>query len=133
MNLLLDTHVFLWLQTDPQRLGRQLRMVEDSGTGLLVSAASSWEIAVKYGLGRLELPEPPDRYVPSRLRAVGAEPLAVEHAHALAVSALPQLHRDPFDRLLIAQARHLGVPIMTADQQIAQYPVNVIRVGAGVQ
>ena len=126
MNLLLDTHVFLWLQTAPERLGSRLSLVEDARTGLLVSAASSWEIAIKYGLGRLPLPEPPERYVPSRLRAVGAEPLPIEHAHALAVSSLPPLHRDPFDRLLVAQARHLGIPIMTADPQIAQYPVEVI-------
>jgi PIN domain nuclease of toxin-antitoxin system len=126
VKLLLDTHVFLWLQTAPERLGPQLRLVQDAATGLLVSAASSWEIAIKYRLGRLPLPEPPEHYVPSRLRAVGAEPLAIEHAHALAVSSLPPLHRDPFDRLLIAQARHLGIPIMTADQQITRYPVEVI-------
>jgi PIN domain nuclease of toxin-antitoxin system len=126
VNLLLDTHVFLWLQTAPERLGPQLRLVQGAATGLLVSAASSWEIAIKYRLGRLPLPEPPEHDVPSRLRAVGAEPLAIEHAPALALSLLPPPHRDPFDRLLIAQARHLGIPIMTADQQITQYPVAVI-------
>jgi PIN domain nuclease of toxin-antitoxin system len=126
VNLLPHTHVFLWLQTAPERLGPQLRLVQDTATGLLVSAASSWEIAIKYRLGRLPLPEPPEHYVPSRSRAVGAEPLAIGHAHALAVSTLPPLHRDPFDRLLIAQARHPGIPIMTADQQVTQYPVEVI-------
>lgn len=123
MKLLLDTHIFLWLQTDPERLGDQLRVVEDERTELLLSAVSSWEIAIKYGLGRLPLPEPPERYVPSRMRAIAAEALAVEHPHALAVATLPNLHRDPFDRLLIAQASLLGLTILTADRAVAQYPV----------
>jgi PIN domain nuclease of toxin-antitoxin system len=123
VKLLLDTHIFLWLQTDPERLGDQLRVVEDERTELLLSAVSSWEIAIKYGLGRLPLPEPPERYVPSRMRAIAAEALAVEHPHALAVATLPNLHRDPFDRLLIAQASLLGLTILTADRAVAQYPV----------
>ncbi|HEV3128342.1 MAG TPA: type II toxin-antitoxin system VapC family toxin [Solirubrobacteraceae bacterium] len=128
MKLLLDTHIFLWLQTDPERLGDQLRVVEDDRTELLLSAVSSWEIAIKYGLGRLPLPEPPERYVPSRMRAIAAEALAVEHPHALAVATLPNLHRDPFDRLLIAQANLLGLTILTADRAVAQYPVPTMAV-----
>lgn len=128
MKLLLDTHIFLWLQTDPERLGDQLRVVEDERTELLLSAVSSWEIAIKYGLGRLPLPEPPERYVPSRMRAIAAEALAVEHPHALAVATLPNLHRDPFDRLLIAQANLLGLTILTADRAVAQYPVPTVAV-----
>jgi PIN domain nuclease of toxin-antitoxin system len=122
VRLLLDTHVFLWLQTEPERLGDHLALVEDRGTTLLLSAASSWEIAIKYGLGRLSLPEPPERYVPTRMRAIGAEALPIEHAHALAVAALPALHRDPFDRLLVAQAGAAGATILTADPAVAQYP-----------
>jgi PIN domain nuclease of toxin-antitoxin system len=128
VKLLLDTHIFLWLQTDPERLGDQLRVVEDERTELLLSAVSSWEIAIKYGLGRLPLPEPPERYVPSRMRAIAAEALAVEHPHALAVATLPNLHRDPFDRLLIAQANLLGLTILTADRAVAQYPVPTMAV-----
>jgi PIN domain nuclease of toxin-antitoxin system len=123
VRILLDTHVFLWLHTDPERLGEHLRMVEDPRNQMLVSAVSSWEIAIKHGLGRLQLPEPPQRYVPERLRIMGAEALAIEHTHALAVSSLPPLHRDPFDRLLVAQAGLLDVPIMTADPLIEQYEV----------
>jgi PIN domain nuclease of toxin-antitoxin system len=108
VRLLLDTHIFLWLQTEPERLGGQLPLVEDANNELLVSAASSWEIVIKHGLGRLPLPEAPERYVPRRLRAIGAEALPIEHVHALAVSALPPLHRDPFDRMLVAQAQVLG-------------------------
>ena len=128
MNVLLDTHIFLWLQTEPERLGDRRALVEDSRTGLLFSAASSWEIAMEHALGRLPLPEPPERYVPARMRAIAAQPVAVEHSHALAVAALPKLHRDPFDRLLVAQAEALGVPILTADDAVAQYPVETLLI-----
>lgn len=128
MRVLLDTHVFLWLLTEPERLGEHLRVVEDRRNALLVSAVSSWEIAIKHALGRLPLPEPPERYVPERLRAIGAEALAIEHTHALAVAALPPLHGDPFDRLLVAQAGLLAVPIVTADPAVAQYPVETLLV-----
>jgi PIN domain nuclease of toxin-antitoxin system len=128
VRLLLDTHVFLWLQTEPERLDDHLTLVEDRGTTLLLSAASSWEIAIKFGLGRLPLPEPPERYVPTRMRAIGAEALPIEHAHALAVASLPALHRDPFDRLLVAQAEAAGATILTADPAVAQYPAETLLV-----
>jgi PIN domain nuclease of toxin-antitoxin system len=126
VRLILDTHVFLWLHTEPQRLGKHLALVEDANTELLLSAASSWEIAIKHALGRLSLPEPPERYVPERMRAIGALALPIEHSHALAVWSLPQLHRDPFDRLLVAQAQALDVPILTADPAVARYPVRAL-------
>ncbi len=128
MQLLLDTHVFLWLLAEPERLGEHLSSLDDPANDLLLSAASSWEIAIKARLGRIVLPDDPRRYVPDRMRAIGAEPLAVEHAHALAVTELPMLHRDPFDRMLVAQARHLGLGIVTADADIARYDVRTILV-----
>jgi PIN domain nuclease of toxin-antitoxin system len=128
VRILLDTHVFLWLQTEPGRLGEQLRVLEDRRNELIVSAVSSWEIAIKYQLGRLVLPEPPERYVPERLRIMGANGLAIEHTHALAVAALAPLHRDPFDRLLVAQAGLLDLTVMTADRMIIQYPVETLLV-----
>lgn len=128
MKLLLDTHVFLWLQTEPERLGSQLHLVEDRRNELFVSAASAWEVAIKYQLGKLPLPEPADRYVPHRVRAIGAHPIAVEHPHALAVAALPALHRDPFDRLLVAQAMLLELTLLTADPAVAAYPAPTILV-----
>ncbi|MBO0893472.1 MAG: type II toxin-antitoxin system VapC family toxin, partial [Acidimicrobiales bacterium] len=85
----------------------------------------SWEIAIKAQIGRLDLPDDPRRYVPDRMRAIGADPLPVEHNHALAVRDLPPLHRDPFDRLLVAQARDMRLRIVTADAQIARYDVTV--------
>jgi PIN domain nuclease of toxin-antitoxin system len=128
VKLLLDTHIFLWLQTDPERLGEDLPLVEDARTELLFSAVSSWEIAIKYQLGKLPLPEAPERYVPDRMRAIGAQALAIEHPHALAVATLPSLHRDPFDRLLVAQATLLGLTIVTADPAVAQYPLPTMLV-----
>jgi PIN domain nuclease of toxin-antitoxin system len=127
VRVLLDTQVWLWMQADPDRLSEAARrIVEPAENELLLSAASSWEIAIKFGLGRLPLPEPPDRYVPDRIRRSGVTPLVVEHAHALSVASLPDHHRDPFDRLLVAQARLEGVPILTADPAFAPYQVEVI-------
>jgi PIN domain nuclease of toxin-antitoxin system len=102
--------------------------LEDPRNELLLSAASSWEIAVKTQLGRLHLPDDPKRYVPDRMRAIGAEPLPIEHGHALAVSGLPPLHKDPFDRILVAQARDLRRTIVTADLNIAKYEVDTLLV-----
>lgn len=132
MRVLLDTHIFLWLNTEPERLGERLSLIEDQRSELLFSAASSWEIAIKHSLGRLPLPEPPDRYVPARMRAVGVMGLAIEHTHALAVAGLPSLHRDPFDRLLVAQAVLLDVPILTADPILAEYHVRTLMVAGGL-
>jgi PIN domain nuclease of toxin-antitoxin system len=129
VRILLDTHIFLWLHTAPERLGESLQVAEDPANELVVSAASAWEIAIKYRLGRLALPEPPERYVPDRLREIDGTALAIEHTHALAVAALPPLHRDPFDRLLIAQAGRLGIPILTADRAIVAYDVETVLVG----
>ena len=131
MKLLLDTHIFLWLHTEPERLGEHLPAAEDRDNELLLSAVCSWEIAIKNAVGRLPLPEPPQRYVPNLMRTIGAIALPIEHSHTLAVAALPLLHRDPFDRLLIAQAQLLDVPILTADAIIAKYPVRTLLVGDG--
>jgi PIN domain nuclease of toxin-antitoxin system len=128
VRLLLDTHVFLWLHTEPERLGEHLASVEDPRTELVVSAASSWEIAIKHGLGRLPLPEPPERYVPERIRLLAARTISIEHTHALAVASLPRLHRDPFDRLLVAQAGLLDLTILTADPEVASYPGRCVLV-----
>ncbi len=130
MRLLLDTHVFLWLQTEPERLGDYLDLVAGESNDVLVSAASAWEIAIKVSVGRLELPEPPHAYVPDRLRASGLVAMPLTHAHALTVATLPTFadHRDPFDRLLVATARSEGIPVLTADPQFERYEVEVLRV-----
>lgn len=127
MRILLDTHVWLWMQVEPARMSESARqIVESLQNELLFSAASSWEIAIKHALGRLHLPAPPAEYVPSRIESSGVIPLSIEHSHALRVSELPPHHRDPFDRLLIAQAQLEGAPILTVDDQLAAYDVEIV-------
>lgn len=124
---LLDTHVWLWMQADPERLCDETRAtVQDARNSILLSAASAWEIAIKYRLGKLPLPEAPASYVPDRMRRSGTSALPVEHAHALRTAQLPDHHRDPFDRLLIAQAQQLDLTIVTADEQLSAYDVSLI-------
>jgi PIN domain nuclease of toxin-antitoxin system len=105
--------------------------MENPDNTLLFSAASSWEISVKYALKKLRLPEPPARYIPTRLERGGVTPMSVEHAHALRVSELPHHHRDPFDRLLIAQAQLESATLATADPMFLLYDVDVLWAGAG--
>lgn len=126
MKVLLDTHAFLWAIARPERLGRYEQLVADPSTTRLLSAASSWEIAIKHGLGRLPLPERPADYVPEAMRRLAVEGLPVEHSHALAVSGLPPHHRDPFDRLLVAQAQQLGLPVLSADPALRRYDIEVL-------
>ncbi|MGI9120681.1 MAG: type II toxin-antitoxin system VapC family toxin [Acidimicrobiales bacterium] len=104
-------------------------MAEDKANELLFSAASSWEIAIKWSLGRLALPEPPATYVPDRVATSGVVPLPVEHAHALAVARLPAHHSDPFDRMLVAQAATEGAALVTADHALAPYEIELIWAG----
>lgn len=128
MTILLDTQCWLWWLVSPEKLSPSaLDQLADGENTLLLSAASSWEIAIKYALGKLPLPEPPETFVPSRIARDGVTPLPVEHTHALRVSALPLHHRDPFDRLIIAQAQIEAVPVMTVDPVFLRYGVEVIR------
>lgn len=127
MRLLLDTQIWLWALVASGRLGRRTsQALTDSGNDVYLSAASSWEIAIKYTLGKLPLPAPPERYVPERIRLSGVTPLAIEHSHALAVATLPELHRDPFDRLLIAQAVVERMTLVTADSAVTAYDVPLL-------
>jgi PIN domain nuclease of toxin-antitoxin system len=125
MRLLLDTHLLVWAMGSPQRLPAGLApMLEDPANTPLFSVASLWELVIKQALGR------PDFNVqPAVLRRAlldgGWQELSIEANHALAVAALPPLHRDPFDRLLLAQANAEGLLLITADQQLAAYPVPV--------
>ncbi len=123
---LLDTQVFLWMNAAPDRLGSAADLILDRSNQLFLSAASSWEIAIKFGLGKLPLPEPPARYVPSRMRLLGVERLPIEHSHALAIGGLPDHHRDPFDRMLVAQSHLERLPIITADPVLARYSDDLV-------
>ena len=124
MKLLLDTGTFLWIVADAPELSRRAReLFQAPDNEVYLSAASAWEIAVKHRLGKLPLPQPPDVFVPSQRRAHGIEPLPLDEESALHVAKLPDLHRDPFDRMLVAQALVGGLAILTPDEPIRQYPV----------
>ncbi len=127
MRALLDTHVLLWWLTDSDRLTRRAReVIAARETELYWSAASSWELAIKTALGRLELPGPPRSVIPKVIRDQALRPLEVTHAHALAVAELPWHHRDPFDRLLVAQAGLENLGVLTADPVFAEYGAQVV-------
>jgi PIN domain nuclease of toxin-antitoxin system len=127
MKALLDTHTFLWWNTDDPRLSDAARsIIEDGSNELFLSAASAWEIAIKAARGSLILPVAPERYVSSRLREHKFSPLPIQLSHTLHVYHLPNHHRDPFDRLLIAQGQLEGMPILTSDPEIGQYEIKVL-------
>lgn len=130
MRILIDTHCWLWSLTAPERLSdRAQSMITDPANTIYLSAASSWEIAIKYQIGKLPLAEPPETYVPSRMLAQNIEALPIEHTHALRVAQLPLHHNDPFDRLLIAQAQVENLSLMTADPLFKKYKADLIWAG----
>jgi PIN domain nuclease of toxin-antitoxin system len=125
-SLLLDTNAFLFWTAGAKKLSTRARkLIEDPRSELLLSAVSSWEIAIKFSLGKLKLPEPPQKFVPSRMSRHGITGIAFEHTDALAVALLPELHDDPFDRALIAQALERDLPIITSDARFEAYGVAV--------
>lgn len=122
--VLLDTHAWLWWMTGDQRLGERASTLVRRADGAHFSAASAWEIAIKAGLGKVELPANFDLAQELEQGSFATLPVSVDHA--VAIRALPPLHRDPFDRMLIAQARVEGLTIITADEDIMRYDVPVI-------
>ena len=127
MRLLLDTCTFLWIVADAPELSPRARDVfQAADNEVYLSAASAWEIAVKHGLGRLPLPEAPDRFVREMREAHGIAILPIDEESALHVSRLPALHADSFDRMLVSQAIVHGLTILTPDELITQYPGRTI-------
>ena len=127
MRLLLDTCTFLWIVGGDAALSRRVRAAfVDPANEVFLSAASAWEIAVKHRLGKLPLPAPPEEFVPAQRAAHGIEAHPVEEEAALHVAKLPNLHRDPFDRMLIAQALVGGLVLATPDEPIRRYPVRTL-------
>ena len=123
MKLLLDTCTFLWIVTGaPDLSPRAHDLFQAPDNEVYLSAASAWEITVKHGLGRLSLPDPPDRFVREMREAHGIASLPIDEESALHVSRLPALHADPVDRLLVSQAIVHGLTILTPDALVTQYP-----------
>lgn len=128
MKLLLDTHLLLWAAGQPEKLSATARaLIETRENTLLFSAASLWEIAIKRGLGRDDFRADP-RLLRRGLLDNGYIELAVTSAHAVTLDSLPPIHKDPFDRMLVAQSMAEGVTLLTADPLVAEYPAPVRKV-----
>ena len=127
MKALLDTHAFLWWDLDDARLSDTAReILADGDNQIVVSAASVWEVAIKVGKGRLDLPTDLAAYVDDRLRRYRWVAMPIDQHHAVRAAGLPMIHADPFDRMLIAQAQLESIPIVTADSAITRYDVETI-------
>jgi PIN domain nuclease of toxin-antitoxin system len=127
MKILLDTCTFLWIAFDSQRLSKNAAAAFlDRSNGRYLSAASAWEIAIKYATGKLSLSEKPDVFVPRVREASGIESLEIDEEAAMHAGKLPALHSDPFDRMLVAQAIVHGMTILTPDPEIERYGVRVL-------
>jgi PIN domain nuclease of toxin-antitoxin system len=127
MKVLLDTHAFLWAITDDPQLSERARNILESGHNeLFVSVVSLWEILVKVQIGKLPLPRPAGRYLQQQLAAAAMQVLPVAFSHVLQLEQLPLHHRDPFDRLLVAQSIDEDLPILTADPALKSYPAKLI-------
>ena len=131
MKLLLDTHVLLWSVSDPQRIPSTTRaQIEDAANVRLISAASAWEIATKHALGKLPLRESPSTFLLHASTDLVAEELPITARHAVLAASLPHHHRDPFDRLLVAQALIEGAMLVTADHLLPPYGAPLLWAGA---
>ncbi len=127
MKVLLDTHAFLWWITDDPKLSLKANeVIREGNNELYLSAASGWEIAIKAQLKRIHLPDRPETFISEQMRINGIQNLPIQMSHALHVYNLPDFHRDPFDRLLVAQSQLEGLPILTADPSFSLYEIEVI-------
>ena len=127
MKVLLDTHAFLWwIADDPRISSSASEIIADGRNDLFLSAASVWEIAIKSWLGRLQLPENPDIYLTEQMALNAVQSLSISMHHALRIYSLPDIHKDPFDRIMIAQALSEKMPILTMDRNIPKYDIQTI-------
>ena len=127
MQVLLDTHVFLWWIDDDKRLSERARSIITDGTNeLFMSVVSSWEIAIKAQLGKLDLPANLEQFISKQLDENHITIMPIQLTHTLAIYRLPLLHRDPFDRMLVTQSRFENIPLLTTDPLIKQYVVKSI-------
>jgi len=127
--ILIDTHVFLWLFLEPRRFSSAaIKFVKDTRANkFFFSDACAWETSIKFGVGKLILPKAPQFFIPERVRRAGYTHLPIELEHVLHVHDLPEIHRDPFDRLLVSQAKLESMVILTADPIFKKYNIQVIN------
>jgi len=127
MRALLDTHTFLWWITDSSELSMRVRdIITDSQNQILFSAASAWEIAIKAQRGRLQLPSPPAQFIAEQLHRNQFVSLPIQMSHALQVYDLPEHHRDPFDRLLVAQCQLEQIPLISGNPALTNYDLEIL-------
>ncbi len=127
MRVLLDTHVFLWMISSPEKLSEYVKeLVESEENEIFLSAVSGWEITIKSQINKLKLPDKPDIYLPQQIEKNFVTVLPIRMSHVLNIYNLPDIHKDPFDRLLISQSQLENLPLITNDTKILQYPVETI-------
>jgi PIN domain nuclease of toxin-antitoxin system len=127
VKLLLDTVTFLDAAFAPKDISKAAReLIQDPDSELFVSIATCWEITVKYSLGKLALPQRPDKFVPLHREKLGADVLSIDEESVFHILRLPDIHKDPFDRMLISQAIVHGMILLTPDERISEYPVRTI-------
>lgn len=127
MRILLDTHIFLWFISGDTQLSTDVQdAIRDPDNEAYLSSVSIWEAIVKYQLGKLPLPEPPETYLPKQRDLHQIASLALDESSVIQLAKLPPLHRDPFDRMLICQALQNGLTIATVDAAVRAYSVSVL-------
>lgn len=125
--ILLDTNAWLWMAADDDRLGPLARsLILNAETELVLSAVSAWEISIKWALGKLPLPKPPEQFVETTIRDGGLKRLSIDFDHVVGVAKLPPIHNDPFDRLLIAQSFATNMALLTGDDTMSRYGIATI-------
>lgn len=128
MRILLDTHIFIWWDNQPQQLPADARAYcEDTNNTLVLSVASIWEMQIKQQLGKLALRLPLAELIADQITTNGLEILAIHLAHVVALDGLPLFNKDPFDRVLVAQANSEGLSLLTVDPLFRQYPVKLLE------
>ncbi len=128
MKVILDTRIFLWVISDPDRISpRARKTLEDPRNEVFLSIASAWEITIKAGIGRLSLPAPAAMFIQRQLAKHRIDLLPIQLSHLGAMEKLPPHHRDPFDRLLVAQCIEEGAVLLTVDSQLQRYPVEILN------
>lgn len=127
MKILLDTHIFLWFISGDVRLSTELKdAIQDTDNAVYLSVISIWESIIKYQLGKLPFPETPDIYLPEQRELHQIESLPIDEGSTIQLLMLPQLHRDPFDRMLVCQALQHGLVLATVDTAVRAYPVSTM-------